>query len=111
MKPPPKEYAHTLYSMFSFLDNMTYTTLDDVQNLDDRLLQVTDVDVHWYFCQKAYGTAEPGVGDAPTLCRLSTLAFHKKAISYFMPHNRKKEGNPTKSHAMNKIIKEVENTR
>lgn len=99
--------------MFFFLDNMTYTTLDDVQNLDDRLLQVTDVDVHRYFCQKAYGTAEPGVGDAPTLCRLSTLAFHKKAISYFMPCNHmildevKKEGNPTKRHALNEIIKEV----
>ncbi len=74
--------------MFSFLENVMYTALHDVQNLNEHLLQVTDIDVYWYFCQKAYGTAEPGVGDAPTLCRLSTLAFHKKAISFYMPCNR-----------------------
>jgi hypothetical protein len=114
MKTPPKEYAHSLYSMFSFLDNVEYTTLDDVQNLHERLLQVTDVDIYQHFCHKAYGTTEPGVGDAPSLCRSSTLAFHKKAISFYMPRARmiwdevRKEGNPTKSHAVNELIKEVE---
>jgi len=114
MKTPPKEYAHALFSMLSFLDNAEYTSLDDVPNLSVRLLKVTDVDVYRYFCQKAYGTAEPGVGAAPTLCRSTTLAYYKKAISAFMPRYRmiwdevRKEGNPTKSHAVNEIIKEVE---
>ena len=114
MKTAPKEYAHALYTLLSFLDNVQYTTLDDVENLDERLLQLTDDDIYRHFCNKAYGTPSPGVGDAPSLCRSSTLSFHKKAISFYMPRARmmwdevRKEGNPTKSHAVNELIKEVE---
>jgi hypothetical protein len=66
--------------------------------------------VERYFNFKAYGTADPGEDDNPTLCQANTLHFHKKALSYFMPRKRPdwddilQQGNPTKSHAVNNVI-------
>ena len=63
-----------------------------------------------YFNFKAYGKANPGEDDNPTLCQANTLHFHKKALSYFMPRKRPdwddilQQGNPTKSHAVNNVI-------
>ncbi|ETM43546.1 hypothetical protein L914_11065 [Phytophthora nicotianae] len=49
----------------------------------------------------------------PTHARSSTLEFYKKAISSFMPRltipwdNVRHEGNPTRSEAVNQLIKTV----
>jgi hypothetical protein len=46
-------------------------------------------------------------------CRSNTLAFYKKAISFFMPNNHyaynviTREGNPTRSPAITELIKRV----
>jgi hypothetical protein len=109
------EYAHALYSMMSYLDGVEYEIIEDGMFSEDRLLtKLTDTDIYRHFCKKAYGTEMPGPDDAPMFCRASTLSFHKKAISYYMPRKRvawdevRKEGNPTQSELVNSLIKQVE---
>jgi hypothetical protein len=109
--PAPKAYKSTLFQFMSFLDGITYSPTDDTINFStERLATITADDVVRYFNYKAYGTPEPGVNDLPKLCRSSTLFYHKKAISYFMPRQNMQwddfahRGNPTKSTAVNKVI-------
>jgi hypothetical protein len=78
------------------------------------LTAVTNIDVYRYLANKAYGTPEPGQDDLPHKCRSSTIKYHKKAISQYMPQwnmvwdEVQKEGNPTKSQAGFSLIKEIE---
>ena len=57
--------------------------------------------------------ADPGVNDMPTLGRSSSLMFYKKAIFHFMPDKItpwsvwRQDGNPTRSVAVNNLIKLV----
>ena len=109
--PAPKQYLSALYHFMSFLDGITYPPTDDTVTFSaERLASITADDIVRYFNFKAYGTPEPGVNDFPTLCRSSTLAFQKKAISYFMPRQNMQwddlaeRGNPTRSTAVNKVI-------
>ena len=95
----------------SFLDGITYPPADDTVTFSaERLASITADDIVRYFNFKAYGTPEPAVNDFPKLCRSSTLAFQKKAISYFMPRQNMQwddlaeRGNPTRSTAVNKVI-------
>ena len=108
----PNGYLSSLVQFMSFLDGVTYTVHDEFTQ--DRLLEITDVDVVRYFTFKAYGLHEPpGADDYPTRCRANTLAFHKKALSWFMPRANmvwddvSGRGNPTKSSAVNKFISKV----
>jgi hypothetical protein len=63
---------------------------------------------------KAYGTPEPGHDNLPEKCCSTTIKYHKKVISLYMPQwnmvwdEVQKEGNPTKSQAVNNLIKENE---
>jgi hypothetical protein len=89
-----------------FIDNDTIFSVEE-------LGAVTPLDVYSFFCDKAYGKPDPDGDDRPTLCRSSTIEFHKKAISNFMP-NRLPEwnvltshGNPTKSILVNDLIKAI----
>ena len=99
-------------SLMSFLDNTEYA--DNTVYSPERLAQVTDVDVYRYLANKAFGTPEPSEDDLPDQCRSATIKFHKKAISHFMPRRNmvwddvRKEGNPTKSQAVNDLIKKIE---
>ena len=69
-----------------FLDSITYFLTDNTVNFStEQLASITANDVFCYFNFKAYGTPKPGVDDLPKLCFSSTLFYHKKAISYFMP--------------------------
>jgi hypothetical protein len=108
------KYKPTLFQFMSFLDGITYSPADDtVSFTPDRLASITADDVVRYFNFKAYGTPEPRVNDLPKKCRSSTLSYHKKAISYFMPRQNMQwddiaqRGNPTRSAAVNKVIVEV----
>ena len=63
---------------------------------------------------KAYGTPDPLPDDNPLNGRSSSLEYsYKKALSHFMPNNLMQwnelasVGNPTKSTAVNAIIKRV----
>ena len=61
----------------------------------------------------AFGHSDVGDDDVPTCGRSNTLAFHKKALSYFMPNKHlgwntvSLLGNPTRSPEVNDLIKQV----
>ena len=73
-------------------------------------MRITDEDVANYLRFMAFGTASPAFDACPIYCRSSTLHYHKKAISQFMPRRSmkwddvSKIGNPTMSEAANKVI-------
>ena len=82
---------------------------------NEELAQITPETIVRWMCVKAYGIPDSGPNDNPTEGRSSALAFAKKAISYFMPNKlmswnalaNPPVGNPTKSIAVNNIIKLV----
>ena len=54
---------------------------------DDNVLNaITDTEVVDWLKVKAFGSDVVAEDDLPLLCRSSTLHFHKKAISYFIPN-------------------------
>ena len=61
----------------------------------------------------AFGRSDVGDDDVPTCGRSNTLAFHYKALSYFMPNKHlgwntvSLSGNPTRSPEVNDMIKQV----
>ena len=61
----------------------------------------------------AFGCSDMGDDDVPTCGRSNTLAFHKKALSYFMPNKHlgwnavSLSGNPTRSPEVNNLIKRI----
>ena len=61
----------------------------------------------------AFGHSDAGDDDVPACGRSNTLAFHKKALSYFMPNKDlgwntvSSTGNPTRSPEVNDLIKWV----
>jgi hypothetical protein len=96
----------------SFLDKMVYD--DTTAFSQEWIASVTKIDVYWYLANKAYGTLEPSRDDLPEKCRSTTIKYHKKAISQYMPQRImvwdeiQKVGIPTKSQAINNLIKEIE---
>ena len=60
-----------------------------------------------------FGHSDAGDDDVPTCWRSNTLAFHKKALSYFMRNKHlgwntvSLSGNPTRSPEVNNLIKRV----
>ncbi len=101
-----------LNSLMSFLNKREYNEATAFSQ--ERLTAVTDIDVYWYLANKAYGTPEPGWDNSPHKCHSSTIKYHKKVISQYMPRRNMvwdevwKEGNPTKSQAVLGLIKEIE---
>jgi hypothetical protein len=67
----------------SFLDKTEYN--DAMVFSQERLAVLTNIKVYWYLANKAYGTPEPGHDDLPEKCRSTTIKYHKKAISLYMP--------------------------
>ena len=61
----------------------------------------------------AFGRSDAGDDDVPIWGKSNTLAFHKKALSYFMPNKHlgwnmvSSTGNPTRSAEVNNLIKLV----
>jgi hypothetical protein len=105
-------YPHCLNSLISFLDKRKYNEATAFSQ--ERLAAVTNINIYRYLANKAYGTPEPGRDNLPHKCRSSTIKYHKKAISQYMPRwnmvwdDVQKEGNPTKSQAVLGLIKEIE---
>ena len=97
----------------SFKDNLQYQR--DRQFTTEELSAITpEVIVRW-MSLKVYGTPDPSPNDNPIEGRSSLLAYAKKAISFFMPNKlmywnelaNPPIGNPTKSAAVNELIKRV----
>jgi len=82
-------YKSQFFSFMSFLDGTTYSPSDNITFSQDRLLEITDLDVANSLTFKAYGRnlfPEEGLDEFPVaITRSSTLAFYKKAISSYMP--------------------------
>ena len=90
---------------------LKYKFVDDVDYTDNTyLLQITDVDVVKYLNLRAFGKENPSEGDLPTYGRANTLKCIKKKLSFFMPRKNvvwdeiTKQGNPTRSIAVNKVL-------
>ena len=98
-----KAYTKCHIDLMSFIDGVHYDSSSSFSRY--QLVLITADQVASYLNKKAYGTPSPGPNDRPRSMRASSLAFHKKAISQFMPlrnmpwddiHQR---GNPTRSSA------------
>ena len=106
-----KGYRAVLAAFMSHQDGYTYMRTHQFE--DNALVQVTPEEICRWLNEKAYRVEEPGEQDRPTSARLSLLMFYKKSISYFMPlkmeswNVRSKQGNPTRSVAVNNLIAKV----
>ena len=111
--PDPKIYKAIFLSFMSFFDGVIYEVDNPPAFAVEHLLSITDMDIVRYLNLHAYGKTEVEEGDKPQL-RSSTLGFMKKAISYYMPRchmswdDINQKGNPTKSSAVNAMIKSTE---
>jgi hypothetical protein len=78
---------------------------------EEELLAIKPDHIYRWMCKRTYGKEDPTAEDNPLYARSSSLAYWKKAISYFMPNtahwSTSGEGNPTKSKTINKLIKAV----
>jgi hypothetical protein len=106
-----KKYKSVLCAFLSRRDGVVYnndTTFDD-----DVISGITEEEVLRWLNFKAFGVENPGHDDLPSHGRSSTLHFHKKAISFYIPNKHfkwnveTKTGNPTMSPGINALIKTV----
>ena len=112
-RPLAEQYRPSLIQLMSFKDSTQYQR--DRQFTNEELATITpEVIVRW-MCLKVYGMPDPSPNDRPTEGRSNSLEFAKKAISFFMPNRlmhwnqlaTPPVGNPTKSAAVNDLIKRV----
>ncbi|KAG2845900.1 hypothetical protein PC113_g18092 [Phytophthora cactorum] len=104
-------YKPELVKFMSYKDGIVYDK-DRVFTTEELLQIIPDHLCRW-MSQQAYGDAEPSEEMRPVHRRSTTLEFSKKAISSFMPRINAtwdpvtERGNPTRSDAVNKLIKKV----
>ena len=108
----PQAHKNILISFMKFHDGFHYEK--DHEFTQAELGEVTATDVLEWFNDKAHGTRRPTEADRPNKTRSNSLLHYKKALSAFMP-NRNHQwneltgvGNPTKSQALNDMIKKVQ---
>ena len=100
-------YWNVFIKFMSYIDNNEYHSNEEFS--EEKLLSITPEMVYKYLAYRGYGIEEPNSASNP-IHRDSTVAFDKKAISYFLPdkdaqwnsHNR--SGNPTKSSKVNSLL-------
>ena len=78
-----KKYKSSLISFMSYFHNKQYDK--DKEFTKEELLQIRPRDIHNWMALKAFGKTRYNVdaGDKPTRCRLNTLDWMKKAVSYY----------------------------
>ncbi len=81
-------YLYCLCLLMSFLDDTEYKMINNTIFTQERLLKITDIDIYRYLADKAFGTPELNGDSVPDQCRSTTIKYHKKAISSFMPRKR-----------------------
>ena len=75
------------------------------------MANIKPIHIYKWMCFKAYGKEDPAQDDHPVM-RSSSIAYWKKAVSYFFHTTQKwnetsQTGNPTQSTLVNKLIKVV----
>ena len=107
-----KKYQRVLIAFLSHRDGVAYWD-DDLPFPADVVAAITEEEVLRWLNFKAFGVDNPGNDDLPTEGRSSTVAFHKKAISYFIANKHfkwnveTKTGNPTMSPAISALVRLV----
>jgi len=106
------DYRRILNHCLGYLDGVIYPK--DWVAPPARLQQVTSNDVMSYFNFKVYGNPVWDPAEDPNpLYRSNTIKNWKKSISHFMPqrlavwNEQTQSGNPTRSDAMNQLLKRV----
>mmetsp|Transcript_28591 Transcript_28591/g.60599 ORF Transcript_28591/g.60599 Transcript_28591/m.60599 type:complete len:453 (+) Transcript_28591:105-1463(+) len=103
-------YRRHFIEFMSMFDGVNYPIAHDFPA--EAIHRITPDDVVTFLNVKAYGVAVPRRHDKPTLARSHKLQFYKTALSSFMLDGRRwdvdlKIGNPTKSKAVNDVIKRI----
>ena len=104
-QPYMVELMEFFHGGVDYASNQTFTR--------EELLELGPLDIKRWLANKAFGDPDYNVnqGDRPIYARSSTLAFAKKAISFFMPNHlppwANGAGNPTKSSVVNNLLREV----
>ena len=107
----PKAYKACLVRFMGHKHGTQYAK--DAEFTQEQLTEVTADDLLKFMSLLCFGTIAPTRDDRPTKCRSTTLEFHKKAISCFMPNKNHQwneltnSGNPTKSQVLNDLIQRV----
>jgi hypothetical protein len=110
---PSIRYKRYLVEFMTWFHERPASYPQDQDFEQDVLLTVKPKDITRWMCVKAFGMPQPTVNDNPTLGRSSSLAFYKKALSYFMPNKLMtwnevaQVGNPSKSQEVNNLLKRV----
>ena len=105
------QYKSALDSLLSFVHDSSYERTKTYTKGELRALTPDDV-VRWMNV-KAFGVPDPPSDANPTFARSNSLAYWKKAISFFMPDrlvvwvSGRNEGNPTRSIEVNSLIKRI----
>lgn len=105
------DYSDTLRAFLGYLDGCTYQR--DHVFTEERLSRIVPEEIVRFFNSKAYGCPHPTQNDRPTKGRSSALYYYKKAISQCLPNKHipwndlARTGNPTRSIAVNEMIKRV----
>lgn len=103
-------YKRHFIEFMSMIDGVNYPIAHDFPA--EAIHRITPEDVVTFLNVKAYGVAAPRRHDKPTLASSHKLQFYKTALSSFMLDGRRwdvnlKIGNPTKSKAVNDVIKKI----
>lgn len=107
----PAGYRGVLLAFMSYTDDVTYgrETVFTMEHLG----AISAQNVLDWFNFRAYGTTAPTLDARPTMARSNSLMHWKKALSYYMPNKNHQwnemteTGNPTKSVALNEMIRKV----
>ena len=107
-----ESYKSTLVSFMRHRDSNESYSIHTVFSREE-LSSIIPQEIVAWMKLTAFGHSDAGDDDVPTCGRSSTLAFHKKALSYFMPNKHlgwntvSLSGNPTRSPEINDLIKRV----
>ena len=110
--PVGHTYQPVMVEFMSFFHG-AYEYEPDATFTKEQLLEIRPNDIKRFLMMKAYDDpdADPNRGARPTNYRSDSLYYDKKALSFFMPYKNaawvQGRGNPTKSQAVNDMIKEV----
>jgi len=106
------DYFPYLCRFLGYLDGTTYNPRVQGPFPAARLLQIQPEQFLKWLTLCTYGKEVIGPNDRPTLWRSDTIAYAKKAVSYYMPHhgewnNSTGHGNPTRDKTILRFIQEV----